>query len=329
MKKLQEEMERVKKEEEEKMKVVDTEEVEEEKEKQAEAEEIPLIRSTGVTVSHNFFGGACAWCGNPQHYKRRLCGKSICGGSTEAKEHFFKSKEFRCQAGTPAVYYTIWGKNMDKCLKEFIASIKELKRLPPGHPCFQWPALSFPVDSEPRRSPDGGPRLVDTSSRGAGGAPVVPPAAGAASAGVLPPAVHGGTAMLVVAATRPPPAASDALASAVASAVGGGTRPTTASLERQTLSPSVRGGVFDELGTCQFVDGSTWGRNPGTSAGLHPMFTNAAAKASSPAGPTLASTRGTTAASDALASTVASVAVSEGAVSRPSSVCQIPAWHSL
>ncbi|GBG62777.1 hypothetical protein CBR_g32366 [Chara braunii] len=124
----------------------------------------------------------------------------------------------------------------------------------------------------------------------------MPQVAGASSTGVLPPAVHGGNVMPVAAATRPSPAVFDALASVVASTTGGGTRPTTASLDRQTVSPSARGGVFDELCTRQFVDGSTWGSNLGTSAGLHPMFTNAATRASSPAGSTLASTRGTTAA---------------------------------
>ncbi|GBG83116.1 hypothetical protein CBR_g36734 [Chara braunii] len=131
----------------------------------------------------------------------RLCGKSICGGSREAKEHFFKSKEFRCPAGTPAVYYTVWAKNMDKCPKDFVVSIEELKTLPPGAPAFQWSTL-FPEDSEPRRSlaSEAGP------SRGAVSAPVLASVTGGPSAGAVPPPVLGGTAVPSTEATRPPPA---------------------------------------------------------------------------------------------------------------------------
>ncbi|GBG63931.1 hypothetical protein CBR_g39935 [Chara braunii] len=127
-------------------------------------------------------------------------------------------------------------------------------------------------------------------------APVVPPALGAPSAQALPPAVLGRTTVPAVSATRPPPVASDALASVVAGTGGEDTRRTTASLERQTVSPSERGSVFDELDTHQFIDGGTWGRNPGTSVGLHPLLTNAAAIASGPAGAPLAAHRETAAA---------------------------------
>ncbi|GBG76699.1 hypothetical protein CBR_g22917 [Chara braunii] len=167
---------------------------------------------------------------------RRLHGKSICGGSRDAKEYFLKSKEFKCPTRTPAVCYTIWAKNMDKCSKEFVASIEELKRFPPGHPCFQWPPLSFPVDSEPRRSLDGGARVVVTPSRGAVGTPVVPPAAAASSDGVLPSAVLGGTAVQAVATTIPPATASDALASAIAYAEGEGTTRRGAYKQQTVIS---------------------------------------------------------------------------------------------
>ncbi|GBG69965.1 hypothetical protein CBR_g4793 [Chara braunii] len=91
---------------------------------------------------------------------------------------------------------------MDKCPKDFVVSIEELKRLPPGAPAFQWAALLFPEDSKPRRSlaSEAGP------SRGAVGAPVLAPVAGGPSAGAVPPPVLGGTAVPSAEATRPPPA---------------------------------------------------------------------------------------------------------------------------
>ncbi|GBG78798.1 hypothetical protein CBR_g28021 [Chara braunii] len=91
---------------------------------------------------------------------------------------------------------------MDKCPKDFVVSIEELKRLPPCAPAFQWPELLFPEVSEPRRSlaSEAGP------SRGAVGAPVLAPVAGGPSAGAVPPPVLEGTAVPSAEATIPPPA---------------------------------------------------------------------------------------------------------------------------
>ncbi|GBG91641.1 hypothetical protein CBR_g52676 [Chara braunii] len=94
---------------------------------------------------------------------------------------------------------------MDKCPKDFVASIEELKRLPPGAPAFQWPTLLFSEDSEPRWSlaSEAGP------PRGAVGAPVLTPVAGGPSVDAVPPPVLGGTAVLSAEATRPPPTSLD------------------------------------------------------------------------------------------------------------------------
>ncbi|GBG88547.1 hypothetical protein CBR_g48016 [Chara braunii] len=187
----------------------------------------------------------------------RLCGRSICGGVKATKEHFSKSEKFRCEAVTPAVWNTIWSKDMTKCPKEFASAIETLQSLLPGHPSLQWSPLQFSKDA------------------------VLPPVPAIASSGPVASPNSGAPAIRITkarpattVATRPaaPTSAPLAVIRGARDMEVGRSVPAN---EPPAARNSAGTATFDEDSTCAFIENHRWGGSADSSTVLAPVFRGA------------------------------------------------------